>query len=377
MAGQKLDYAKQALLGLIERVRPEDRLGVVIFDGEAEVLFPLEAAAESSRGKWSALVRSVETAGGTNIRGGLEVGLGMIAANSTDRVARVLLLSDGQDTAGNTFATLVDRARQVGSKQAVLSTLGIGQDFDEHVMTALATAGTGAFYYLAKLEALSGMLDAELKTATETYASGAELRVRVGDGVRVTSAGGIPLETRGNQVVIPVGSLYAGRERKVWLSLNLPTDSLAPRGLGAITLHYRRSGESFETGSAALPMVACVASQDRFEQAIDPSVWGRAMLEEELSRAREELGDAIARGTARDVDSSVARVEEQRFLAEKLGQKAVAQEISELRAHGDRAKLAQQAAPAERNVAAKRAKASGYGKRNASSYGGTDWSKGF
>src|SRR5690349_7132232 len=41
MQGEKLDYAKQALLGLIERVGTQDRLGVVIFDGAAEVLFPL------------------------------------------------------------------------------------------------------------------------------------------------------------------------------------------------------------------------------------------------------------------------------------------------------------------------------------------------
>jgi hypothetical protein len=101
------------------------------------------------------------------------------------------------------------------------------------------------------------------------------------------------------------------------------------------------------------------------------------MVEEELSRAREELGDAIARGTAADVDQSVARVQAQQQLAEKLGQTGVAQEISALQESGVRAKLAQQAAPAARNVAAKSSKALGYGKRNASSYAGSDWSRGF
>jgi Ca-activated chloride channel family protein len=377
MAGQKLEYAKLALLGLIERLGPADRLGVVIFDGAAEVLFPLESPGGSQREKWNALVRAVETAGGTNIRDGLDVGFRMIASQTTERVSRILLLSDGQDTAGNSFSMLVDRARAIGSKQAVLSTLGIGQDFDEHVMTALASAGTGAFYYLAKLEVLAGILDAELKTATETYASGAELRLRVGDGVQVMSAGGLSLETRGSEVAVAVGSLYAGRERKIWLSLKLPTDVPSERGLGTLALRYSRSGQSFDVAGAALPVVECVANQDHFEKSIDPAVWGRAMLEEELTRAREELGDAIARGTATDVDTSVARVEAQRALAEKLGQTAVAQEMTELKSHGARAKMAQQAAPEARNAAAKREKAMGYGKRNSSSYGGTDFAFGF
>jgi len=107
------------------------------------------------------------------------------------RVTRVLLLSDGQDNSG--LPALTGVARQITARQGVLSTLGIGQDFDEQVMTSLATAGTGAFYYMAKPEVLPALLDAELKTATETFASGAELRLRLGDGVRVTSAGGIPV----------------------------------------------------------------------------------------------------------------------------------------------------------------------------------------
>jgi Ca-activated chloride channel homolog len=377
MDGQKLDYAKQALLGLIERVGPADRLGVVTFDDSAAVLFPPESPTGSARDRWRALVRSVAIGGGTNIRDGLDAGMRLLLERSQQRVTRVLLLSDGQDTGGNSFETLVGRARAIGSKQAVLSTLGIGQDFDERVMTALASAGTGAFYYLAKLEVLPGMLDAELKTATQTYASGAELRLRTGDGVQVSSAGGMPLERRGEELVVPIGSLYAARERKVWLTLHVPTEGLSEHALGELALRYRRSGEEVEVRAAALPKVACLASQDRFEAEIDADVWGRAMLEEELTRAREELGDAIARGTAKDVDSSVVRVEQQRALAARLGQLAVVKELNVLQSEGDGAKRAQQAAPAERNAAAKRSKAIGYGKRNTSSYAGSDWASGF
>jgi Ca-activated chloride channel family protein len=375
MQGQKLDHAKQALLGLIDRVGDEDRLGVVIFDDTTRVLFPLEAPSASRRELWRSRVREVESEGGTSILAGLDVGLSVMGDHTPGRTTRVLLLSDGQDPTA--LPTLVSRARGIASRQAVLSTLGIGQDFDERVMTSLASAGTGAFYYMAKSDVLPAMLDAELKTATETVASGAQLRLHVGAGVRVTNAGGLPFELEGGDVVVPIGSLYAARERKIWLGLSIPTEHLAEHELGRMRLTYQRSGAAFEVSAAALPQVACVADQSSYEAQIDAPVWGRAMLEEELSRAREELGDAIASGTAVDVDRSVQRVERERRLAERLGQSQVVQEIIDFRSKGSDAKLAQQAAPTVRSGAAKREKALGFGKRNASSYAGTDWSKGF
>jgi len=375
MQGDKLEQAKLALFGLIERIDARDRLGVVIFDDSAQVLFPLESPAGAAREAWRARVKSVQSEGGTSIAGGLDAGIGLLGTPAPDRVTRVLLLSDGQDSTPLEQLTL--RARRILARQGVLSTLGIGQDFEEKVMTALASAGTGAFYYLARPEVLASLLDAELKTATETYASGAELRLRVADGVRVTSAGGVPLASEGGEAVVSIGSLYAGRPRKVWLTLNLPTDGTGERALGELALRYRRAGASFVVAGGALPRVTRVTDPGRFEAAINPEVWGRAMLEEELNRASEELGDAIAGGTAADVDSSVQRLELARPLAAKLGQAQVIAEIEKLRTHGTAAKQAQQAAPAERNLAAKRQKATGYGKRNAGAYGATDFSVGF
>ena len=375
MQGEKLEQAKLALFGLIERIDARDRLGVVIFDDSAEVLFPLQAPVGAARESWRARVRTVESAGGTSIAGGLDAGIGLLAAPAPDRVTRVLLLSDGQDTTPLEQLTL--RARRLQARQGVLSTLGIGQDFEERVMTSLASAGTGAFYYLARPEVLASLLDAELKTASETYASGAELRLRAADGVRLTSAGGAALATEGGEAVVSIGSLYAGRPRKVWLTLSLPTDGTGERALGELALRYRRAGSSVVVSGGALPRIARVADPGRFEAGINAEVWGRAMLEEELNRASEELGDAIARGTAADVDSSVQRLELARPLAAKLGQQSVVAEIEKLRTHGAAAKQAQLAAPMERNVAAKRQKATGYGKRNAGAYGATDFSIGF
>jgi Ca-activated chloride channel family protein len=377
MEGQKLAYAKQALLGLVDRLRPVDRLGVALFSSDTTVLIPLTHASDDAREGFRSRVRELETSGGTNISAGLDLGVTMLARPTAERAVRMLLLSDGQANAGDTtLAGLMSRARSVGRHDAVLSAIGVGEGFDEHVMTSLASAGTGAFYYLAKLEALPEMLDAELKTAARTHSRGVEIRFRAADGVTIANAGGLVIEKHGDEFVIPVGSLYSARARKVWLTLNVPTGALAERALGRLTLRYRRADKTFDAAIGDLPKVACVADVSRFNHAIAADVWERAMIEEELTRAREELGDAIARGTAADVDRSVNRVEQERALAEYLKKPKVLGMLSELSTEGANAKRAQLASPAERNIAAKREKAIGYGQRNASSYAGADWSRG-
>ena len=221
------------------------------------------------------------------------------------------------------------------------------------------------------------MLDAELASATETYAQSAALHVELGEGMKVVSAGAIPFETQGGEVVVPLGSLYAGRERKLWLTVQVPADATRERELGKLRVRYVRAGEAFEVRSGALPKVKSVADEASFEAGLVPAVWKRAVLEEEITRAREELGDAIARGTARDIDGSVGRVERQRALAEKLAQSDVVEELSKLEREGEQAKVAQQAEPALKTQAAKRAKATGYGQRNASKYGWMSFGEGY
>jgi Ca-activated chloride channel family protein len=370
MSGEKMEYGKQALRQLIGRLDDSDRFALVAYENQVEVLVPLGKVARGMRPQWLEEVNRLETAGGTNISAGLDSGLEELRrAADPARASRVLLLSDGLANQGATSVhELGARAQLIVRQESVLTTVGIGADFDENVMTALAKSGAGAFYYLAKLEMLPPLLDAELKTASETYASGAELSIRLPPSVSLLSAtGGTPVQA-GDQLIVPVGGLSAGRTRSLWLTLRVPTERLQDNDLGTVALRYRRQGKLFESRANALPKVACVADELQFKRRVVERVWEQAMLDEELGKGQEALGAAIRSGNALDVDQAVARANRELKLAQELGNQRVASGMQALAASAPAAKAAQLAPAPARASAAKKATADGFGTRNKDSY---------
>lgn len=366
MSGEKLAYAKQALRGLIDRLGITDRFGLVGYGSSARTLVPLTEADGHARPGFRSAVDAIEPDGGTNISAGLDEGRSLLSTRSDKRPARLLLFSDGQANQGDrSIDGLAQRARRVLDQDAVVSAFGIGQGFDESVMTSIASAGAGSFYYLAKLEMIPTLLDDEFEAAKEAYATRAELRIRLGDGMRLHAAGGASVLREGDETVVPLGTLRENQPRKLWLTLHVPTRALRDNSVDRVAVRYRRGDKTYETVAAALPPIATVADPALFQERIATPVWERAMLEEEINRTREELGDAIASGTAADVDKSVARVETERALASSLGSKKVLTGLSELGERAAQAKASQQAAPELRNLAAKREKAIGFSRRNA------------
>jgi Ca-activated chloride channel family protein len=370
MSGEKLFFAKEAMRHLVRRLGDNDRLGVVAYDSYANILIPLSYATADARSRWLRKIDALRVRGNTNMSGGLDLGLGMLErSRRTNHPARVLLLSDGLANEGDSsLAGLTRRARRAVHGEYVLSTMGIGDDFDERLMTRLAGAGTGAFYYLAKLAVLPSFFDAELKTATQTIAFGATLELRLAPGVRVNSVMGLPFEQRGSQVVVPLGSLYASHTRQVWVTLQVPTQRLTHFPVGKVGARFNAGGTSYELEPRHLPQLSVVRDYARYRSGIRGDVWERAMLDEALSRSQEEMGDAISKGTAADVDRAMAKARRHARLAKDLGRKAVVAQIDTLEREAKAAKQAQAAPAPVRRAAAKRQKTNGYIRRNSSSY---------
>jgi Ca-activated chloride channel homolog len=271
----------------------------------------------------------------------------------------VLLLSDGLANAGDDSRPgLRRRASNFARRGAVLTTMGIGDDFDEPLMTALADAGEGNFYYLAKLETVAGFFESEFVSAARTLASNLSVHFVPGAYVELVDAAGYPLERLAGETVFRPGSLYAGQKRKIWLSVRVPTDRPESFDLGSLRLTYDEQGNTRELAARVEPRVTCVSEQAAFEQGIIKEVWEAAVTNDALSRTQRELGDAIERGNEADVDRAAGEyARKNQALADKLGSSVVQQSISDVQRGAVAAKQAQKAPAAEREVAGKRTRA--------------------
>lgn len=298
MGGQKIEHARAAVAELIGQLGPQDRLALVTYADGAVLTIPLAPADPALREGWLATVREIAPGGGTNMSSGLDLALAAIErARTPARVPRVVLVSDGLANQGDaTPEGLVRRAAAAARGGYALTTVGVGADFNEYLMTALADAGTGNYHYLRGSEDLAGVFARELDAARTEVASGLAVRIEPGAGVQVLDAAGYPLERTGDAVVFRPGALFAGQERRVWVTLAVPHDTVATHDLGRFALSYDDGRERVTLALAETPRVACVAGEDEFYAGVDVPAWSRGIVVDAYNKVQEEVSREVKAG---------------------------------------------------------------------------------
>lgn len=305
MSGDKLATARAAVRELVTQLDERDRLALVTYESGAEVTIPLARATEPARAEWYRIISAIESAGGTNMSLGLDLATNLLTSeNGRHAARRILLLSDGHANEGDaTPEGLRTRCLQAARSEAVLTTVGIGEGFNEFLMTSLADAGTGNFYYLQDREEspieLASIFTRELEATRETVARSLVVEIEPGDGVRVVDAAGYPLERRGGRVAFRPGSLFAGQERRIWVSLAVDGRG-GSADVGRVTASYVRDELPYTIALQGLPKVERVQEVEDVYAQTDRSTWERSVVEEEYGRLRQRLARLVRDGQRDD-----------------------------------------------------------------------------
>ncbi|AEH37017.1 vWA domain-containing protein [Halopiger xanaduensis] len=148
----KIDVAKEALAAMTRQLRPDDRLGVVLFNGEAHLAKPLREVDRTDMDAIREHMREdVEARGGTNVSAGLELSEELVAEyDDADREAyenRTILITDAQINVGETDADELQASLEANADRDHHTTVvGVGVDFNAELIDRL-TAVRGANYY--------------------------------------------------------------------------------------------------------------------------------------------------------------------------------------------------------------------------------------
>lgn len=309
MANEKIEHARAAVRELIQQLTTDDRFALVTYSDDAAVVIPLSPVNDRTRSAWLAQVARLQTDGGTNMSRGLDVGLDLIAGTRIDgRTPHVVLISDGLANQGDaSHEGLVRRARRAAQGEFMLSSVGVGLDFNEFLMNGLADAGTGNYYYLRDATELSSVFAREFDAARSTVAAGLAVQIDPATGVRVIDAAGYPLETQGNRIVFRPGSLFAGQERRVWVTLSVPQQTVGEYDVGRFSLAYNRGSEHHELSLTDVPRVACVQGEEEFYRGVDVSAWGRSVVVDAYNKMQAEVAQDVKAGRR---DEALRRVRE-------------------------------------------------------------------
>jgi Ca-activated chloride channel family protein len=306
MNGGKIRDARAAVKQLISQLAPEDRFALVTFSSSATVAVPFAYATPQARDGWNRSVDDIFASGGTYMGRGLQLGLATLeGAQASGRSPRAILISDG--LAAEPHDILRAHAIRTATAEVPLSAVGVGADFDENLMSALADAGTGNYYYLRDANELASVFAAEFATARETVASAVSVSLEPGTGVAVVDAAGYPIVRDGSAATFQPGTLFAGQERRVWITLRVPTDAAAEHGVGVVRVRYRRDGELHQLALNDFPTIACVRDPDRFFASVDSEVWEQSVIVEEYNQLRQSVAGMVAGGREAEAEEEIDR----------------------------------------------------------------------
>ena len=155
MSGGKLEQAKQAAAMLVDQLDREDILSLVLYETEVQVVLPAGRLGNRKK-EIKRIIQKIETGGSTALYDGVKYGGQQLDEFlSKERINRVVLLSDGIANVGPSSNREI---AQLGAKLAKggmsVTTIGLGDDYNETLMTALAEASDANYYYVADVEQL-------------------------------------------------------------------------------------------------------------------------------------------------------------------------------------------------------------------------------
>ncbi len=243
MAGDKIRLAKLAVEESLARLHDDDRFAIVVYDEVIDVVFPSTRATADARRSALARLGEIDARGSTNLGEGWLRGCEQVAlALSAEGVNRTLLLTDGLANVGMTDRDeLARHAAELRARGVSTTTFGVGEDFDEVLLQAMADAGGGHFYYIANAAGIRDYVTSEVGETLEIVARDVTLQVSAPDGIQVESLSPFPTQAFGGRTIVTLGDLVAEQRLQVVLRLNFPYGEIG-RDTGALLSLSDRDG---------------------------------------------------------------------------------------------------------------------------------------
>ncbi len=152
--GSKLAGAIAAAQYLASLLKPDDRLGVVSFHGDASVVVPLTTDRERLRQALERLPDSQST--GTRIDLGLRRAVDLLQASVPPRQRAIVLLTDGRQAGGGSTVDVLEAAALAHQLGMALFTIALGPDADVRLLREVASRPEYA-YVAPSVDALQGI----------------------------------------------------------------------------------------------------------------------------------------------------------------------------------------------------------------------------
>ena len=176
----KLPLLRQAMNLLVDQLRPQDQISIVVYAGAEGLALPTTSG--RSKDAIRGALAGLEAGGSTNGGAGIELAYQMAQASFiAGGINRVVLCTDGDFNVGTTSEGALTRLIEAKRKHGVdLTVLGFGMgNVKDSTMEALADKGNGNYAYIDSLDEARKVLVKEAGATLVTVAKDVKLQVEL------------------------------------------------------------------------------------------------------------------------------------------------------------------------------------------------------
>ena len=333
MSGSKLEQAKQAAALLVDELDRDDVLSIVLYESEIQVVRSAARVGDQHR-EIKRLIERIETGGSTALYGGVEEGSRQLREFlSKERINRVMLLSDGIANVGPSdnreIAALGTRIAREGMS---VTTIGLGSDYNETLMTALAEASDANYYYVADVEKLPQVFEKELGELKSIVAREVVIEIRCPEGIRPLRFLGRPGELKSGTETITFSTLSSGQARELYLECLVSEAALGRvNEIAQVSMRYADPLTSVVVEKNGSPVVIGYSTdKELVTRSVNQGIAAEATIfanaeETEKAIALADKGDA--EGSRRQLDVQLRTLNEALATAPAAQQSALSKEI--------------------------------------------------
>ena len=236
MRGDKLHYARQSVMKLVDHLAPGDLCGLLAFSDEVETLAPPLEMTQARKDALRALAGQLEPRGQTNFAGGLVEALAHLNRLQLPEgmVRRAVMFTDGRANAGvATAASDLLRLLDANLGKATVSAFGYGEDADQDLLRQLAAKAGGNYAFVQGPEDALTAFARELGGLLSVHARDVRLDLRPSPGVELTDVvSDVDAATEVGAIRIRIPDLLSDEVRR--LVVGLRVDPVAAPGPATI-----------------------------------------------------------------------------------------------------------------------------------------------
>ena len=218
----KMENAKNAAIEIISRLNRNDIVTLVVYDSEPNVV--ISSRPLINKDEFIRAISRIQSGGSTALYGGISLAGKELRRNlNEDFINRIILLSDGLANVGpqsteelSSFGGILDR------DGINVSTVGVGLDYNEDLMTALAQQSGGNSYFARNSDELPEIFAQEVGEAMTLTAKAIRIRLHCPKGVTPLRVIGRDGTISWNAIEAKIPNLYGLNEKYALFEINVP-----------------------------------------------------------------------------------------------------------------------------------------------------------